>query len=70
MEKEKDGETEITYEAVDLTQWVANRRYDYDRERLFAERIEILEAIPTWSWEPSDGQKILPPPDAEEVTLI
>ena len=70
VEKEKDGETEITYEAVDLTQWVANRRYDYDRERLFADRIEILEAIPTWSWEPSDGQEILPPPDAEEVTLI
>ncbi|MEC9426911.1 MAG: transglycosylase domain-containing protein [Actinomycetota bacterium] len=70
VEKEKDGETEITYEAVDLTQWVANRRYDYDRERLFADRIEILEAIPTWSWEPSEGQEILPPPDAEEVTLI
>jgi len=70
VEKEKDGETEITYEAVDLTQWVANRRYDYDRERLFADRIEILEAIPTWSWEPPDGQEILPPPDAEEVTLI
>ncbi|MBI03231.1 MAG: hypothetical protein CL468_04275 [Acidimicrobiaceae bacterium] len=70
VEKEKDGETEITYEAVDLTQWVANRRYDYDRERLFADRIEILEAVPTWSWEPSEGQEILPPPDAEEVTLI
>ena len=70
VEKEKDGETEITYEAVDLTQWVANRRYDYDRERLFADRIEILEAVPTWSWEPSEGQAILPPPDAEEVTLI
>ncbi|MEC8815152.1 MAG: transglycosylase domain-containing protein, partial [Actinomycetota bacterium] len=70
VEKEKDGETEITYEAVDLTQWVANRRYDYDRERLFADRIEILEAIPTWSWEPPEGQEILPPPDAEEVTLI
>ena len=70
VEKEKDGETEITYEAVDLTQWVANRRYDYDREQLFADRIEILEAVPTWSWEPSEGQEILPPPDAEEVTLI
>ena len=70
VEKERDGETEVTYQAVDLTQWVANRRWDFDRERLFSERIELLEAIPTWTWEPSDGQALVPPPDAEEVTLI
>ena len=70
VEKERDGETEVTYQAVDLTQWVANRRWDFDRERLFSDRIELLEAIPTWSWEPSDGQALVPPPDAEEVTLI
>ena len=49
VEKERDGETEVTYQAVDLTQWVANRRWDYDRERLFADRINLLEAIPTWT---------------------
>jgi penicillin-binding protein 1A len=70
VEKERDGETEVTYEAVDLTQWVANRRWDFDRERLFADRIEMLEAIPTWTWEPPDGQALVPPVDAEEVTLI
>ena len=70
VEKERNGETEVTYKAVDLTQWVANRRWDFDRERLFSDRIELLEAIPTWSWEPSDGQALVPPPDAEEVTLI
>ncbi|MBT5905340.1 MAG: PASTA domain-containing protein [Acidimicrobiaceae bacterium] len=70
VEKERDGETEVTYQAVDLTQWVANRRWDFDRERLFSDRIELLEAIPTWTWEPPDGQALVPPPDAEEVTLI
>ena len=64
------GETEITYQAVDLTQWVANRRYDFDRERLFQYRIQMLEAIPTWSWDPSEGEELVAPPDAEEVTLI
>jgi len=70
VEKERNGETEVTYQEVDLSQWVANRRWDYDRERLFADRVEQLEAIPTWSWEPPDGRELLPPPDAEEVTLI
>ncbi|MDG2426804.1 MAG: transglycosylase domain-containing protein [Acidimicrobiales bacterium] len=70
VEKERDEETEITYQAVDLTQWVANRRWDFDRERLFADRIDLLEAIPTWSWIPPDSQPLVPPPDAEEVTLI
>ncbi len=70
VEKERDGETEVTYQAVDLTQWVANRRWDFDRERLFADRIELLEAIPTWSWDPPDGQALVPPTGAEEVTLI
>jgi len=64
-----DG-TEITYQAVDLTQWVANRRYDFDRERLFRDRVHALEAIPTWSWEPPEGEELVAPPDAEEVTLI
>ncbi len=70
VEKERGMETEVTYQAVDLTQWVANRRWDFDRERLFADRIELLEAIPTWSWDPPDGQTLVPPPGAEEVTLI
>jgi hypothetical protein len=70
VQKERDGETEVTYKAVDLTQWLANRRWDFDRERLFADRIELLEAIPTWTWEPPDGLALVPPPDAEEVTLI
>ncbi|MEC8999207.1 MAG: transglycosylase domain-containing protein [Actinomycetota bacterium] len=70
VEKERDGETEVTYQEVDLAQWVANRRWDHDREQLFADRIEQLEAIPTWSWDPPDGRELTPPPDAEEVTLI
>jgi len=70
IEKERDGETEVTYQPVDLTQWVANRRWDHDRERLFADRIDLLEAIPTWTWDPPDGQPLVPPPDADEVTLI
>ena len=66
-----DGDgTEITYQAVDLTQWVANRRYDFDRERLFRDRVHALETIPTWSWEPPEGEELVAPPDAEEVTLI
>ena len=70
IEKERDGETEVTYQEVDLSQWVANRRWDHDREQLFADRVEQLEAIPTWSWDPPDGGELVPPPDAEEVTLI
>jgi hypothetical protein len=70
VEKERDGETEVTYQEVDLAQWVANRRWDHDREQLFADRVEQLEAIPTWSWDPPDGRELIPPPDAEEVTLI
>ncbi len=70
IEKERDGEIEVTYQEVDLAQWVANRRWDHDREQLFADRVDQLEAIPTWSWDPPDGGELVPPPDAEEVTLI
>jgi hypothetical protein len=68
--EEGADETEITYQAVDLTQWVANRRYDFDQERLFRDRVHALEAIPTWSWEPPEGEDLVAPPGAEEVTLI
>ncbi len=55
---------------VELASWINNRRYEYDRGELFDFRVEALEAVPGWTWEPPEGEALLPPPEAETVTLI
>jgi len=66
----RGSERKSREESVQLASWINNRRYEYSRGELFSFRIEALEAVPGWAWEPPEGEALMPPPVAESVTLI
>ena len=42
----------ITADGIRLGPWVSNRRADYRKGRLSREKVDILEKIPGWTWDP------------------
>jgi cation transport regulator ChaC len=42
-------------EKINLGTWVASRRKDFKAEKLSAERIAALEALPGWEWDPNEA---------------
>ena len=42
-------------EELNLGIWVSGRRQDYKGEKLSAERVAALEALPGWEWDPNEA---------------
>jgi membrane peptidoglycan carboxypeptidase len=66
----RGSERKSREESVQLAAWINNRRYEYSQGELFTFRVEALEAVPGWTWEPPEGEALMPPPVPESVTLI
>ena len=67
-EAEAKGETRD--QAVLLATWINNRRYEYSMDTLFDDRIAMLEVLPDWTWEPPEGEQLVPMAAPDSVTLI
>ncbi len=46
----------LTENGVILGSWVTRRRRDYKKDKLTKDKIELLESVPGWSWDPLEDQ--------------